>query len=78
MSVFHGRYPAKQIHPAMKPFWAPTKISGNEARLGCQADQARNSIMSTLITLIYREYCRARVAEIRRSVGPVEAETTGG
>jgi hypothetical protein len=34
--------------------------------------------MSTLITLIYREYCRARVAEIRRSVGPVEAETTGG
>jgi hypothetical protein len=30
------------------------------------ADQTRGSIMWTLLSLIYREYCRARLLEMRK------------
>jgi hypothetical protein len=36
----------------------PVRIGGN--------DQQWSSIMSALLTLIYREYCRARLAEMHR------------
>jgi hypothetical protein len=29
-------------------------------------DQQRSSVMSTFLTLIYREFCRARLAEMRK------------
>jgi hypothetical protein len=29
-------------------------------------DQQRSSVMSAFLTLIYREYCRARLAEMQR------------
>ena len=32
-------------------------------------DQQRSSVMSAIISLIYREYCRARLAEIQKLVG---------
>jgi hypothetical protein len=35
------------------------KLAGN--------DQQRSSIMSAILTLIYREYCKARLAEIAKA-----------
>jgi hypothetical protein len=41
--------------------------AGNDRRPACAAaGQTRSSVMSVLINLFYREYCRARLMEMRK------------
>ena len=49
-----------------KPFSRPTKKSGNDGMVTLADDQTMESIMWNLINILYREYCLARLREMRR------------
>jgi hypothetical protein len=54
----------------MKPVLARGEIGPKQsARQDVVDDQQRSSVMSAIISLIYREYCRARLAEIQKLAG---------
>jgi hypothetical protein len=67
VSWFRQGSPKKPFKPAKKPFLPDGEDSrkSNPCNLVCLVKQW-SSIMSALITLIYREYCRARLAEMRK------------
>jgi hypothetical protein len=51
----------------MKPFSAGRNAGWKRSAPSIVvADQARSSVMSALINLLYREYCRARLMEMRK------------
>jgi hypothetical protein len=62
------RNPAtKQFVASMKPFSFASKKPGNRGALTLlQLIKQRGSIMWTLISILYRAYCRQRLLEIRK------------
>ena len=57
----------KQFSPLTKPFWG----DGEERRKWVTIKMAGvikqwSSVMLAFFTMLYREYCRARLAEMRR------------
>jgi hypothetical protein len=66
---FFDVFRTKQFSPLKKPFSAageavlkqlPIKLSG--------PIKQRSSVMSALLTLIYHEFCKARLAEMRKHI----------
>jgi hypothetical protein len=61
---FHG-CPADET--VQKLFLSIGEESPKQIRITLRlSDQQRGSIMSALISLLYREYCKARLAEMRK------------
>jgi hypothetical protein len=47
-------------------FWPAAKIGGNHCARTSLLIKQWSSVMSAIITLLYREYCKARLAEMRK------------
>jgi len=59
--------PKKQFSSPKKPFLRTAKTAGNDHRQAWTALIRRwSSIMSAIFNLIYREFCIARLAEMRK------------
>jgi hypothetical protein len=60
----------KQVSPPKKPFWESCEdaLKRSPASLSC-IDQQWSSVMLAILGIIYREFCKARLAEMRQVAG---------
>jgi hypothetical protein len=70
VKCFFNVFRTKQISPPKKPFWESCEDAQKRspASLAC-IDQQWSSIMLATLSIIYREFCKARLAEMRLVAG---------
>jgi hypothetical protein len=67
VNQFPRRVPKKHFFLLKKPFFESGEDGRKQARANIEAViKQRSSVMSAFLTLIYREYCKARLAEMRK------------